>query len=173
MALVVSSLLAAPSVTADPARFPDMNRFTEVDPAPYNTYGTYPTTTGVQFTTPGGYRCRMTFTGKANAWSADCWGALPGTTFNHVMVTTWYQSPPAEFSNVDLADMETYTEMGREHTEKKSIDPASYKPLPAGSKIVWEKALTCVVEQDVTACRLGNDADSHGFVLSPQGSEAF
>ena len=57
---------------AEPDRFPDLSHYVEADASAYNTYGNYPTTSGLQFSTPGGYRCRMTFTGKANSWMAAC-----------------------------------------------------------------------------------------------------
>src|ERR1700743_1860978 len=61
---VAVSSLATPSAAADPPQFPDLGGYTDVIPGDYLTFSAY-STTGVQFVTPGSYRCRMSYVSKA------------------------------------------------------------------------------------------------------------
>lgn len=74
-AFVVVALPAfAPFAAADPTQFPDLSNYASVNAAEYTTFHAY-LTRGVQFATPGGYRCRMRFTHKQNGAYMECWGA--------------------------------------------------------------------------------------------------
>jgi hypothetical protein len=170
-AAVGAGVLLAPPARADPGPVPDLSGYRAVDLHGYGSFYNYPTTGGTQFTTPGGYRCRITFTGKANGRDAQCWGALPGTAFNVVGVRAWVDAGPGAFANVTPADMETYHSPPSRDTpvETKTVDPRSYTPLPAGSKITYPDSGTCAVTATTTSCVLGQ----HGFVLDPAGSRTF
>jgi hypothetical protein len=50
-----------------------------------------------------------------------------------------------------------------------TISPDAYKPLPVGSKLTYRDSATCAVADAMTVCVLGD----HGFVLKPDGSQAF
>ena len=118
-----------PSAAADPPQFPDLSGYTEVNAHDYTTYLAY-MTAGVQFVTPGGYRCRMSFTHKAAYESMSCWGTLPGTSHNHVGLSRTVADPSgATFSDVDLASMEKYQSMDATGTHEETVSPDAYKLL--------------------------------------------
>lgn len=167
---VVAFSPAAPAA-AGPGQFPDLSTFTEADPHPYNVYGNYPYTAGLQFTAPPGYRCRMSFTGKAAVSSIQCWGSLPDAPTNAVRVAFGNGAyRPGAFVGVDPSQMDNHWDMGKEgHTVELTYSPDDYRPLAPGSKLTYHGDEVCAVTDVMTACRLGD----HGFVLSPQGSWVF
>lgn len=81
VAIIAMSSTTMPSAAADPQRFPDLNGYTDVDYKDYSTYS-LDSTSGVEFVSPGGYRCRLSCIGKAAASLMQCWGSLPGTSHN-------------------------------------------------------------------------------------------
>ncbi|WP_139273231.1 hypothetical protein [Mycobacterium paraffinicum] len=168
-------LLAAPALappaTADPREFPDLSGYHAVNGDEYRTYATYGIQ-GVQFATPGGYRCRMSTNFKASRQMMDCWGVLPGTTRNHVgLVTQSKQTMAAAFSDVDLSTMETY-DFGPAEGPAGNIDPKDYKPLAPQDKLSYA-GFTCGVDPITTACQQDDPSTRHGFVLSSLGSWTF
>ncbi|WP_166906788.1 hypothetical protein [Mycobacterium sp. DL440] len=167
--LVAAVSVTSPVAVADPGQIPDLSGYTAVDIHDYNTYYNYPTTNGAQFVTPGGYRCRITYTGRANPpmKQATCWGQLPGTSSNLVNVFAAMSGDPARFSTGDLAAMEKYTDY--KEPRDRTVDPADYKLLPAGSKLVYPNTGTCAVTEASTVCVIGD----HGFELSERGSRVF
>ncbi|MEN4396249.1 MULTISPECIES: hypothetical protein [Mycolicibacterium] len=168
LALVAAVSLASPAA-ADPGQIPDLGGYTAVGVQDYSTYYNYPTTNGAQFVTPGGYRCRITYTGRANPpmKQASCWGELPGTSSNMVSVFAAMSVDPATFSTGDLADMEKYTDY--KEPRDRTVDPADYKLLPAGSRLDYPDTGTCAVTEVSTVCVVGD----HGFELSQRGSRVF
>lgn len=160
--------LGTPSASAEPA--PDLTGYHQEDPKDFGGYYTYPTTNGLQFSTPGGYRCRITYTGRANPpyKGVGCWGALPGTSFNSVYVGLGIEARPADFANADLTKFEIYHDW-QHPTEDVQVAPDSYRPLSAGSKVTYPGSGTCSATATTTTCVLGD----HGFVLDPSGSRAF
>ncbi|MCV7235240.1 hypothetical protein [Mycobacterium branderi] len=170
LAVVPFSAVGIPAAMAAPSPVPDLSGYHSVEPKDYTTYYNYPTTNGAQFLTPGGYRCRITYTGRANPpfKTAECWGALPATAFNLVVVATSMSANPAQFDNIDLAKMETYNGW-EDPTKPLPISPDAYKPLPAGSKLTYPDSGTCAATATTTTCVLGD----HGFVLDPSGSRTF
>lgn len=165
--------VAIPSKAGMPD-FPDVDRFTEADVREYRTYSSY-ATTGLQFVTPGGYRCLMWANRRATYSGVRCWGALPQRGFNSV----WAGGGAASFGNADLSRPETtYVYPGG---PTGTVSPDAYKPLPSGMKLVEESVfpMQCVVRDQLTACRAkGFGAEptqttTHGFVLSPNGSWTF
>jgi hypothetical protein len=163
--------LMVPTALADPG-LPDRSGYTSVDPNDYGKYYNYPTTYGTNFSTPAGYRCRITYTWKANpnVKAAACWGDLPGTTFNAVSVRLGMDADPAQFYNTDLAGMEEYHPPPPDVVSKvQTVSPDSYQPLTVGSKVTFPGSATCAVADAMTVCVL----DDHGFVLKPDGSQAF
>lgn len=179
---VAVSAMRMPAAVGDPGQFPDLSSYTTADPHAYATYYNYPTTGGLQFIGPGGYRCRMSFTGKANFMQVSCWGSLPGTSDNSVgvnQVSTRFD--PAQFGNGDLAATEHYNQMGDNgKVEERTVSPDAYKPLAAGSKLTqnsWSTGpvATCGVDTTRTACVIDypSKGERHGFVLSPQGNLTF
>ncbi|WP_293001307.1 hypothetical protein [Mycobacterium sp.] len=163
--------VAVPPAAADPDPLPDLSGYTPVEPEDLGKYYNYPTTYGVNFGTPGGYRCRITYTWKANpnVKTASCWGDLPGTSYNAVGVTAGMETAPADFRNVDLAAMEQFHGPPPDVPSIRTVDPDSYKLLPAGSKLTFSGSATCAAADAMTVCVLGD----HGFVLKPDGSRAF
>lgn len=103
-ALVVVAPTSMPPAAAGPRQFPDLGSYRAVNADDYTTYHSY-MTAGVQFATPGGYRCRMSFTHKQNGAHMQCWGSLPGTSFNHVGLDYLggATTAGAAFSDVDLS----------------------------------------------------------------------
>ncbi len=170
-ATVVLGTLVAPMVAGDPAPMPDLSGYTPVNPGDYGTYYNYPATDGTNFSTPAGYRCRITYTWKANPniKDASCWGDLPGTAFNAVSVRLGMDADPAKFWNVDLARMEEYHPPPPHVTPPQTVNPDSYTLLPAGSKLTYPGSASCAAADAMTVCVLGD----HGFVLKPEGSQAF
>jgi hypothetical protein len=165
-------ICAAPNATADPGQLPDLSGYTPVEPGDYGNYYNYPATNGINFSTPAGYRCRITYTGKANpnVKDAECWGDLPGTTFNWVSVRLGMDADPAKLGNVDLARMEEYHPPPPDVVSKvQTVDHDSYRPLPVGSKVTYPGSATCGVADAMTVCVLGE----HGFVVKPDGSQTF
>jgi hypothetical protein len=165
----VLGLLICPTATADPG-VPDLGSFAAAEINVFATYYNYPATDGVQFLTPGGYRCRITYTWKSNPplKEADCWGSLPGTSFNFAGVRE-YLDGESTLADVDLARMEEYHPPPPHVTPPQTVNPDAYKPLPAGSKLTYPRSATCAVADAMTVCVLGD----HGFVLKPEGSQAF
>lgn len=173
-AVLVAVSALAPSAAADPHQFPDLSDYASVNAADYTTYHAY-LTAGAQFATPSGHRCRMSFTHKQNGAYMQCWGALPGTSNNHVGLS--YVGGPfssaATFSNVDLAQMD-FVPAGP-GVPATTLSPQDYKLLPAHSKLSYTDGpmQTCGVDTSMTACELTVEGQRHGFVLSPDGSWAF
>ncbi|TDH52057.1 hypothetical protein [Mycobacterium talmoniae] len=170
-------VVSPPAGWGDPGQFPDLNSYVQVDPAPFETYTTYGSDgRGVQFSTPGGYRCRMIKNVRGGWMSVSCWGSLPGTSQNLV---TGGDMSPARFSTVDLAAQETYQRYEGTEPHTYTVNPDDYKPLPSGSKVTKQgtgaQSGTCGVDAAMTACEIegGPTGERHGFVLSPQGSSTF
>ncbi|WIM86601.1 hypothetical protein PT015_17120 [Candidatus Mycobacterium wuenschmannii] len=168
-ALLLGAVVAAPPATADP--LPDLSGYTEANPDDFGNYYNYPATYGINFSVAAGYRCRITYTWKANPNVKDawCWGDLPGTASNAVSVRLGMDSDPARFYNGDLAGIEEYHPPPPNVNPPQQVDPASYKLLPAGSKVAYSGSATCAAADAMTVCVLGE----HGFVLKPDGSQAF
>lgn len=170
LVVAVLGTVVVPPATADPSAAPDLSGYTPANLKDYDTYYNYPTTNGIQFATPGGYRCLISYTGRANppVKQAYCWGRLPGTSANFAGVRAAMNIDPAKFATVDLAAMETYRDW-RHPADPQPISPNSYRQLPVGSKLTYPESGTCAVTDKMTACVLGE----HGFVLDPQGSRTF
>ena len=149
---------------------PDLSGYQPADPARYGKYYDYPATYGVHFLTPGGYRCRITYTAKANPplKTASCWGALPGTSFDSVFVQAAITLDPARFADIDPDAMETYSHWDQP-TRRLKVDPNSYRLLPPGNKLTYTDSGTCAVSATTTTCVIGK----HGFVLDLAGSRTF
>jgi hypothetical protein len=161
----------APAAAAGPQQFPDLSGYHAVNAEDYRTYATYGID-GVQFATPGGYRCRMDTNFKASRQTMNCWGALPGTAHNHVgLITQSKQTTAATFSDVDLSQMEQY-DFGPAGGPSGVIDPKNYAPLAPQNKVSYA-GFTCGVDPFTTACEADDSSSRHGFVLSPQGSWTF
>ena len=172
-ALIALTGVVMPTAAADPPGFPDMSGFSEANFKDFQTYSAY-STTGVQFVTPGGYRCRMTYTFKASVRRTECWGSLPGTSHNHVAVVDSLSK--AEFNDVDLAAMESYQYIDGDGWHDGTVSPDAYHSLPSHSKINRDETpgQMCGVDGAMTACELLTwDGKPHGFVLRPEGSWTF
>lgn len=160
-----------PSAAADPQQFPDLGGYTAVNYNDYLTYSAYGTQ-GVQFVTPGGYRCRLSYIGRASTSMIQCWGSLPGTSHNLVGVS-YPSGGEATFADKDLSTMERFQWMdGPGNWHDGTVSPDAYKPLPPHSNVSYSGA-TCGVDESMTACALTGRDQRHGFVLSPNGSWTF
>lgn len=174
-ALVVAVSGSTPSAAADPNQFPDLSSYAAVNAADYTTYHAY-MTTGVQFSAPAGYRCRMSFTHKQNGAHVACWGTLPGTPNNYVGLDYMVGGSlvSSGFSTIDLSRMEEIQPVGG--LPGGTVNPVVYKPLPTHSKVGYAgdgPLQTCAVDASMTACAITDQDRRHGFVLSPQGSWLF
>jgi hypothetical protein len=178
-ALLAGAFLVAvpaftPSAAADPHQFPGLSDYYTVNAADYRTYRAYGTA-GVQFATPGGYRCRMNYTFKQGASYMQCWGTLPGTPNNHVELAYLggNNTVDAAFSTIDLSTMENVAP-GADGSGGR-INPQDYKLLPTRNRVVYSEGpvQTCGVDTSMTACELTDHGQQHGFVLSPQGGWTF
>jgi hypothetical protein len=150
-----------------PAAVSDLSGYTDVNSNDYLTYSAY-STQGVQFVTPGGYRCRLSYVSKAAASLIQCWGSLPGTSHNLVGVS-YPSGGAATFADKDLSTTERYQWMDRPgNWHDGAVSPDAYKPLPPHGKVTY-RGETCGVDESMTACEL----HGHGFVLSPNGSWTF
>jgi hypothetical protein len=162
----VLAVCGGPSAMADPGPIPDVSDYTPMNVNDYPGYYTYPGTGGVQFFTPAGYRCRLTYNLKPRYATAQCWGSLPSTSFN--LVSANNPGVPAKFDHADLAAQEEYRKADGSPTPMP-ISPDAYKLLPAGSKITYPDSGTCAVTAVTTTCGVAG----HGFVLDPQGNRTF
>ena len=166
-ALIALWSSTTPWAAADPQQFPDLSGYTEANSNDYLTYSAY-STQGVQFVTPGGYRCRLSHISKSAASIIQCWGSLPGTSHNLVGVS-YPSGGGATFADKDMSAMERYQWMdGPGNWHDGTVSPDAYKPLPPHSKVTYSGA-TCGVDESMTACMLAG----HGFVLSSNGSWTF
>lgn len=169
------SLLTVPTASADPHEFPDLSGYTTLDNAGYHTYRNYPGYGGEQFTTPAGYHCRIGTEMKSHQLWAECWGALPATSFDHAGVRL---GQPGVLGNVNLAQMDDYDWFAPDNTATPMrFGPEDYKPLPSNSKLVntarSPDVATCGVQGETTACVVDGADARHGFVLAPDGSWTF
>ncbi|QLL05577.1 hypothetical protein [Mycobacterium vicinigordonae] len=173
--LVAAALptFAAPA-TADPDQFPSLSFYSAVDAADYRNYQAY-MTSGVQFATPAGYRCRMAFVHKQNGAYLDCWGALPGTEYNHVGLSylPGVSTDGASFTNVNPSAMDAIP--AGPGVTGRPLSAQDYKLLPPHSKLIYTDGpvQTCGVDATMTACELVDGDQRHGFVISSQGSWVF
>lgn len=162
----VLAVFGGPSAMADPGPIPDVSDYPSVNVNDYPGYYTYPGTGGVQFFTPAGYRCRLTYNMKPDVSTAQCWGSLPATSHN--VVSAYNQGAPAKFDNTDLAKQEEYRKADDPPTPVP-ISPDAYKLLPAGSTITYPDSGTCAATAVTTTC----EVVGHGFILDPQGNRIF
>jgi hypothetical protein len=131
----------------------DFKGYIAVNPMDYDTFQSYGSS-GVQFTTSAGVRCRIPWGSRSWQFSAgvDCWGPLPGVDpgVNLAQVlpiaphdrdnsTPPGRNPPKDrsvyslFSHTDVSAKEIY--LGNPNEPRKTVDPASYHLLAAGQKI--------------------------------------
>jgi hypothetical protein len=168
---IAISSTTMPPAAADRQQFPDLNGCTDVNYNDYLIYSAY-STFCVQFVTPGGYRCRLSYITKAAASLMQCWGSLPGTSHNFVGLS--YPGGPdkdgAKFAEKDLSSMEQYRWMdGPGKWHDGTVSPDAYKPLPTHSKVTYNGE-TCGVNESMPG---SPPEQRHGFVLSPTGSWTF
>ncbi|KRQ66654.1 hypothetical protein AOT83_22315 [Mycobacteroides sp. H001] len=166
--------MAAPRAGADP-NFPNLAPYRAVDAsiyfAPFG-YGN----AGVRFSTPDGLHCALIKNGRGGWSSAGCTGNLPGIAgVNAVRADT---SGRGTWTQIDLNKPETYQVLDSDGWHDKPVDPASYRPLPAGSKIVYDEISCGVDDSSQTACIVSGEQfdpprPDHGFVLKPEGSWHF
>ncbi|KRQ28152.1 hypothetical protein BKG80_06620 [Mycobacteroides chelonae] len=167
-------MVAAPRAGADP-NFPNLAPYRAVDAsiyfAPFG-YGN----AGVRFSTPDGLHCALIKNGRGGWSSAGCTGNLPGIAgVNAVRADT---SGRGTWTQIDLNKPETYQVLDSDGWHDKPVDPASYRPLPAGSKIVYDEISCGVDDSSQTACIVSGEQfdpprPDHGFVLKPEGSWHF
>ena len=178
---------AAPACgTADPSRAPAVitgfDGYTAVNLCDYagpKHYGW----SSYRFKAAGGVHCEL-YDGP-NSWqyysSITCWGKLPGVPAGVTQVEVAAGSV-ASYGQADVKQKET-------QDGNVPVDPASYRELAPGQKIVVPGAKGSVDENDevcATAgdgsltCEIqnpgeawGQDRRTHGFVLSAQGSRVY
>jgi hypothetical protein len=187
-AVGVCSAMIAPLEAGASPDGGDLVGLRTVDSAIYGTYSTYGAG-GWQFTTTDGVHCRiMTITRWQSPPAADCWGPLPGVNggTNYAFAKgPWFGPQDYPRSGLDtrnLDDLETYRSYEhRSGPDVDKVDPASYRLLPTGSKLVVpdnDSSVNCGVPSDhnVVCTVVGSSENGpwqYGFTLSPQGSHAF
>jgi hypothetical protein len=156
IAFVTSAGVASlPAATAQPAGFPDLNRFTETDPGHYLRPFSYAERWAngyLFFTSPDGVSCAI----GGSSW---CTGDFPGRPDN----------PGACYSV--QRDGDAATQPFAFGSNDGPCVPTADKVLGAGQKVTnTAVGATCVVgEGRLTACT----QNDHGFVLQPSGSWVF
>ncbi|MUL66879.1 hypothetical protein BOO86_20560 [Mycobacterium sp. CBMA 234] len=182
---------AAPSscAAADPTRAPatitGFDSYTAVNVCDYpgpKHYGW----SSLRFKTTDDVHCEL-YDGP-NSWqyyaSITCWGKLPGVPAGVTQVQVASGSV-ASFGQADAKQKETQNDG---HGDSP-VDPGSYRQLAAGQKIVVAGAKGTVDENDevcamaadgALTCEIqnpgdgwGQDQNTHGFVLSAQGSRVY
>ncbi|MGH3725095.1 MAG: hypothetical protein ACRDUS_13360 [Mycobacterium sp.] len=171
----------AAQASADPL-IPNLDGFAPVEPTAFETYSAY-ATSGVQFLTPDGLRCRITANSRATGVDGTCWGKLPGVAGDENVAAVSLNTPTASLSHrPDLSQLDVVDRPDASAAGPAAIDPSAYRPLTPGQKITYglkstDKVITCAVsDQRETICILPNNFSGggpHGFVLSPSGSRAF
>ncbi|MUM17898.1 hypothetical protein FZI91_01945 [Mycobacterium sp. CBMA271] len=180
--LVAASAIVFPGqASADPS-MPSLDAYSPVEASAFETYSAY-ATSGVQFLTPDGLRCRITANSRATGVDGACWGKLPGVTRDENIATVSLNTPTASITRRDdLSQLEVVDRPDASAAGPAAIDPGAYRPLAPGQKITYglkstDKVITCGVnDQRETICVLPNNFTGegpHGFVLSPSGSRAF
>lgn len=164
-ALAATGLSLTPPAGAQPPQ-PDWDRYTAVNTFDYTvaipTSGYNGAVSSVQFSTPSGQNCSVVINIRGMWDTATCTGPIPGSS--HTSVTA------------------SYTEAGK--FDDTAPSPSQAKPLPAGSKVVFNRGLwtgTCAVDQAMTACVVTTIPEpgqttpntSHGFILGPNNSTTF
>ncbi|MFA4082875.1 hypothetical protein [Mycobacteroides salmoniphilum] len=180
-AVMACATVFAVQASAEPLA-PNLDGYTPVEPTAFETYSAY-ATTGVQFLTPDGLRCRITSNSRATGLEGTCWGKLPGVAGDENIATVSLNTPAASLTHMpDLGQQEIVARPDASPAGPAPVDPSAYRPLAAGQKITYglratDKMITCAVsDQRETICVLPNNftGDSpHGFVLSPVLSRAF
>ncbi len=179
--VVAGATVFAAQASAEPS-VPNLDGYAPVEPTAYETYSAY-ATTGVQFLTPDGLRCRITSNSRATGLDGTCWGKLPGVAGDENIATVSLNTPAASLTHMpDLGQQEIVARPDASPAGPAPVDPSAYRPLTSGQKITYglkatNKMITCgVSDQRETICILPTNftGDSpHGFVLSPILSRAF
>jgi len=169
----IVTLAPVPTAAAAPPNFPDLNGFQAVNADDYSAEHGY-ATEGVRFATPDGVHCSLSHNTRGSESVASCRGELPGAGGATGILATSYV--PTVWQQVDLSQPEMYLEMEDHGLRDVPVDPASFRVLPAGSKISYAN-ITCVVgDNQLTACIITSSSPGlvdHGFVLQPGGSSTF
>lgn len=163
----------APTAAAVPPNFPDLSQFQPVNADDYRTEFGY-ATEGVRFSTPDGLHCSLSHNVRGSESVASCRGNLPGAGGSTEVLASSYV--PTVWQQGDLSQPEMYLEMEDHGLRDVPVDPAAFRPLPAGGRISYRNISCAVDDAAMTACLITSDAPSlvdHGFVLRPAGSSTF
>jgi hypothetical protein len=150
--LAAGVVLTAPAAGAQSGDFPDLGRFSSVDPAAYVRPFSYAERWAngyLFFQTPGGISCAV----GASTW---CTGPLPAVAV-----------PPGGCGSVDFDNRGFQI-----RTTPQACVPSSDPLLNPGEKLTNATYdTTCAVSSSLLACITAGNR--HGFVLQPSGSWAF
>lgn len=166
-------VVTSPNASAAPQNFPDLQLFVPVNADQYRTEFGY-ATEGVRFSTPDGLHCSLSHNLRGSESVATCRGDLPGAGGVTGILASSYV--PTLWQEVDLSQPEMYLEMEEDGSRDVPVDPAAFRPLPAGSRIEFENISCAVDDARMTACLIASaspDLVDHGFVLQPSGSVTF
>ncbi|MDH6247163.1 hypothetical protein M2432_004826 [Mycobacterium sp. OTB74] len=172
-AAALIALVLLPVAQAAPANFPDLSRYQPVNPDDYTADHGY-ATEGVRFSTPDGLHCSLSHNVRGSESVARCRGELPGVGGATGVLATTYM--PTVWQQVDLSKPEMYLDMGDNGFIDMPVDGASFRPLPAGSRITYHNVTCAVDNAQMTACVIDSAGPSlvdHGFLLTPGGSSTF
>ena len=166
-------MAGTPAVAAAaPVAFPDLSTLQPVNAGDYRAEHGYGTD-GVRFATPDGLHCSLSHA-RGGESVASCRGDIPGSGGATGVLASSYI--PTVWQQIDLSQPEMYLEMEDYGLRDVPVDPGSFRPLPAGSSIVFENITCGVIDGPLTACVIASAAPGlvdHGFVLKPGGSSTF
>lgn len=153
--LLALSGVAPPSAAAAPPGFPDLSKFSAVDPAPYVAVVGTKSVRRIQFVA-GQLNCSWELTADPNAHDGvSCSGDIPGIPDG---------VPRGEYDN-SCDGISTGGAVGL-YTFSRGTGPCpppdGFRPVPVGAKITAASA-TCAVTPDGVACI--DPIVNHGFVL--------
>ncbi|CAA0130395.1 Uncharacterised protein [Mycolicibacterium vanbaalenii] len=165
---MLAALSGAPTATAVPEAFPELDAYPAVDPGPYQVFGAHPSTSGWAFSTPSGLQCRNSLIPDLGV---VCFGPVPGTQ-----------------DGVDSVGVSLTREGTLMTSEGAGTAAEAYPLLPTGSKFAAGNGVECAVMSDDSLACLARKPDSwaadtpdppdrrygeHGFVVQEAGSWTF
>jgi hypothetical protein len=167
---VIVLAACTPNVTGTPTTsstpppvpgFPDLSRFTPVDPQTYML--SYPYFSGFGFATADGQDCGhngMNSLDDPSQLMLSCEGPRPDKGPGSWEITVATNAPAT------IEQAPPPRRLNPRHTPDPSM---TSKPLPPMHRLTFKDIECAVDDQDTLACRVG----PHGFVLTPTSTELF
>jgi hypothetical protein len=164
--IALAEMTQVPAAAAAPPGFPDLGRFSAVDPAPYISVG-IKAGRGIGFAA-GQLRCGWSLSTDPNAHTGvACSGDIPGIPDEVPQEPYAPSCDGISMSGPSGGTSVLYTFL---RGKGPCPPPEGLRPLPAGAKITADNT-TCAVTTDVVACI--DPIVNHGFVLQHPRSWVF